>query len=180
MSPAMTQRWHSHTCRFCAVQSSQSGPLHRCTKNQLREQYLTTLRSCWPSCLRQMVSVHAAYQPHVVLRAVHACGVSIVQTEEGVQKYMQGAYYERASKLACALEKECGEQVVVVPPRGGMFLWVEFPAVEDSEDLVDLMTTHKARRRQPEQQNPFIVYQNMSLFNFVDRNTLRSCSKRAL
>jgi DNA-binding transcriptional MocR family regulator len=56
---------------------------------------------------------------------------------------LQAAYYERATKLADAVRLECGDRVVVQFPKGGMFLWVEFPFVEDTEDLVDLMTTHK-------------------------------------
>lgn len=56
---------------------------------------------------------------------------------------LQAVYYDRAKKLVGALERHCGGRVVVHFPRGGMFLWVEFPAVDDTEDLVDLMTTHK-------------------------------------
>lgn len=56
---------------------------------------------------------------------------------------MQEVYHDRAKKLAGALERECGDRVVVQFPRGGMFLWVKFPEVEDTEELVDLMTTHK-------------------------------------
>lgn len=58
---------------------------------------------------------------------------------------LQAAYHERARKLAGAVERECRERVVVHFPRGGMFLWVEFPGVEGTEDLVNLMTIHKAR-----------------------------------
>lgn len=59
----------------------------------------------------------------------------------------QAAYYDRAKKLAAAVEGACGDRVSVRRPCGGMFLWVEFRTVEDTEDLVDLMTKHKVRPR---------------------------------
>ena len=57
---------------------------------------------------------------------------------------MQAVYQERAVVLARALEEECGNRVVVRMPSGGMFLWVEVPLVDDTEELLDLMVEHKA------------------------------------
>ena len=67
--------------------------------------------------------------------------------------FFQAAYYSRARKLATAVEGACGDRVSVRRPCGGMFLWVEFRTVEDTEDLVDLMTKHKVRPKLPTNQN---------------------------
>jgi aspartate/methionine/tyrosine aminotransferase len=52
---------------------------------------------------------------------------------------LQALYQERALTLAGALRRECGDRVVVNVPAGGMFLWVEVPIVEDTEELVEDM-----------------------------------------
>jgi DNA-binding transcriptional MocR family regulator len=58
-------------------------------------------------------------------------------------------YQERGLALAKALREECGKSVIVNFPAGGMFLWVEVPAVEDTEDLLDLMVAQKACPHHP-------------------------------
>lgn len=60
-----------------------------------------------------------------------------------VAHLLQAVYQERALALARALEEECGNRVVVRMPSGGMFLWVEVPFVDDTEELLDLMVAQK-------------------------------------
>lgn len=75
----------------------------------------------------------------------HGLSDIITQSFFKLNECLQAVYQERAVALAQALQSECGDRVVVNMPAGGMFLWVEVPVVEDTEELLDLMVAQKVR-----------------------------------